>query len=214
MDITFLGHSSFRIKGKPASVVTDPFDPTMVGLKYSAVEGDIVTISHHHRDHDQGQAVKGVKKVIDSPGEYEIMGVSILGFASYHDDKKGEERGENTIFVYEIDGIRLAHLGDLGHKLSEEMVDSLGDIDIMMIPVGGTFTISPVLAAEIVRNIEPTVILPMHYLVPGMAGTFSGLAPVEEFLKEVGSISERLPRLSIKKEELGEEQKIVILEKK
>ena len=136
MDITFLGHSSFRLKGRTASLVCDPYDVKMVGLKYSAVEADIVTISHDHADHNQASQVSGVKKIISGPGEYEVMGISILGFPSFHDNKAGESRGKNTIYVFEVDGLRICHLGDLGHKLSQELVEDLGHIDILFIPVG------------------------------------------------------------------------------
>lgn len=215
MDIIFLGHSSFRIKGKTASIVTDPFDSKMVGLKFSPVEADIVTVSHNHADHSQISLVKNVKKVIQGPGEYEIMGISILGFNSYHDAKEGEERGRNTIYVFEVDGLRIAHLGDLGHELSEGLVEDLGDIDILMIPVGGEFTIGIGKAVSVVQAIEPSIIIPMHYQTSGLnPANFAKLAPVEDFLKEVGLAVENLPKLSLKKEELGEEQKVVVLEKK
>lgn len=215
MDLIYLGHSSFKIKGKTASVVTDPFDSKMVGLKFSPVEADIVTVSHNHADHNQIQLVKNVKKIVDGPGEYEIQGISILGFNSYHDTKKGEARGRNTIYVFEVDGFRIAHLGDLGHHLSEELVENIGDIDILMIPVGGVYTIGSSEAAEIIRDIEPAIVIPMHYKVEGInPESFSKLEPVESFLKEVGIPVEKLPKLLLKKEELGEEQKVVLLEKK
>lgn len=225
MEITFLGHSSFKLKGKTGSVVTDPFDPQMVGLKYSGVEGDIVTVSHEHDDHNRVSLVKNVKKVISGPGEYEILGISILGFPSFHDDKKGSVRGKNTIYVFEIDGLRIAHLGDLGHALSEELVEDLGDIDILMVPVGGEYTIGPDEAANVVSAIEPTIVIPMHYKPEGLASsayqmpgfkpeTFSKLTPVDSFLKEVGLTSENLPKLVVKKEELGEDKKVVVLEKR
>ena len=117
MDITYLGHSSFKIKTKTATIITDPFDPQMVGLKYSGVEGEIVTVSHAHADHNATGKVAGVKKIVEGPGEYEISGVSIMGFPSFHDNKEGAERGKNTIYVIEADGLRLAHLGDLGHTI-------------------------------------------------------------------------------------------------
>lgn len=215
MDITFLGHSSFRIKGRTASVVTDPFDPKMVGFKYSGVEADIVSVSHEHADHNQVELVGGVKRVVRGPGEYEIMGVSILGFASDHDDKEGALRGKNTIYIFEIDGIRIAHLGDLGHKLSEGLVEDIGHIDILMVPVGGEYTIGPDEATSVVQEIEPTIVTPMHYKLAGISeSNFGKLAPVEEFLKEVGLRTETLPKLSVKKEELGEDTKVVVLEKK
>jgi len=215
MDITFLGHSSFRIKGRGASVVTDPFDPKMVGLKYSGVEADIVTVSHEHADHNHLESVGGVKNIVRGPGEYEIMGVSILGFASAHDDKGGALRGKNTIYIFEIDGVRIAHLGDLGHKLSEGLVENIGHIDILMVPVGGEFTIGPDEATSVVQEIEPTIVIPMHYKLAGISeSSFGKLAPVEEFLKEVGLTAETAPKLSVKREELGEDTKVVVLEKK
>lgn len=214
MDITYLGHSSFKLKGKTGSVVTDPFDPKMVGLKYSGVEGDIVTVSHDHEDHNRVDLVKNYEKVIDGPGEYEINNISIIGVASYHDDKKGEERGRNTIYVFEIDGLRICHLGDLGHKLSDSQIEAIGDIDILLIPVGGVYTIAPSLAVEIVQNIEPSIIIPMHFKDKQVSEGLSKLGPVEPFLKEMGLTVEKLPKLSVKKEELAETEKVVLLETK
>lgn len=215
MDIVYLGHSSFRLKGRNAVVVTDPFDPKMVGLRYSGVEGDIVTVSHNHGDHNQAALVKNSKKTVIGPGEYEIMGVSILGFAAYHDEAKGEKRGPNTVYVFEMDDLRLCHLGDLGHELSEDLVESLGDIDILFVPVGGEFTIGAEAAVKVVQAVEPKITIPMHYQVSGLnQESFKGLAPVDDFLKEAGVTVERLPKLTIKKEDLGEDQKVVVLEKK
>ena len=216
MDIFYLGHSSFRLKGKNASIIIDPFDSKEVGLKYSSNEADIVSVSHEHKDHNAVDVVKGEPKVISGPGEYEIKGISILGFSSFHDSKKGEERGKNTIYVFEIDGIKVCHLGDLGHKLSDSLIESLGDIDVLMIPVGGIYTIGPTEAVEIVRDIEPSFILPMHYYVDGIEkGTFGKLEPVENFLKEVNLTVEKMPKLAVKKEEVNlEVQKVILLEKK
>lgn len=215
MDITYLGHSSFRLKGKEASLLTDPFDKS-IGIKFPAVDADIVTISHQHEDHNKASQVSEVKKVVDGPGEYEIKGVSILGFGSFHDDKKGEERGVNTIYVIEMDGLRLTHLGDLGHTLNDDLIAQLGDIDILMIPVGGKFTIDSAQAVSVVQAIEPSIIIPMHYQTEGLnSQTFSGLSPVDNFLKEVGITAEKMPKLSIKKEEINPEaQRVVVLERK
>jgi len=217
MEISYLGHSSFKIKTKSATVITDPFDPKMVGLKYSGVEGDIVTISHAHSDHNAADKVVGAKKVLEGPGEYEVMGVSLIGYPSFHDSKKGEERGKNTIFVIEAEGLRIAHLGDLGHALSDDLVNELGSIDILMIPVGGVFTIGPKDAVEIVGKIDPYFIIPMHYAVPGLnAETFAGIGAVEPFLKEIGMTVENLPKLTLKREDILDDQsnKVVVLEKK
>lgn len=217
MEIIYLGHSSFKIKTKTAIIITDPFDSAVVGLKYSGVEGDIVTVSHDHGDHNKSEKVSGVKKIVSGPGEYEISGVSIMGFASYHDDKEGVLRGKNTIYVFEAEGLRIVHLGDLGHLLSDQLVDSMGTIDILMIPVGGEFTIGPKEAVEVVGKIDPYFVIPMHYQTPGLnPDTFSKLAPVEDFLKEAGLTSENLPKFSIKKEDILDDQnsKVIVLEKK
>ncbi len=217
MEISYLGHSSFRIKTKSGTVITDPFDSSMVGLKYSGIEGDIVTISHDHGDHNAAEKVSGVKKVVSGPGEYEIMGISIIGYQSFHDNEKGAKRGKNTIYVIEAEGLRVTHLGDLGHVLSEDLQDQIGDTDVLLIPVGGDFTIGPKEASEVVSEVDPYFIIPMHYQVGGLKQeTFSSLLPVESFLKESGLPSENLPKFSIKKEDIMEDQpaKVVVLEKK
>ena len=217
MDITYLGHSSFKIKTKTATVITDPFDPKFVGLKYSGVEGDIVTVSHDHADHNSIDKVTLTKKIVDGPGEYEISGVSIMGYKTFHDDKKGEERGVNTVYVIEAEGLRLVHLGDIGHALSDDLVDEIGDVDILMVPVGGFYTIGPKEATEIITKIEPYFVIPMHYKVPGLSPDLTEkLLPVEDFLKESGITTETLPKFSLKKEDILEDQntKIIVLEKK
>lgn len=214
MDITYLGHSSFKIKGKTGSVVTDPYDDS-IGLKFTKTEADIVTISHHHPDHDKIEVVSDVRKIIEGPGEYEIKGISVIGISSFHDDKKGEERGKNTIYVFEIDGLRICHLGDLGHDLSQSMVDDIGTIDVLMVPVGGHFTIGPEQAVHAIQSIEATTVIPMHYKAPGMSDSFNDLAELEVFLKSLGSPVENLPKLSILKETLGEQElRVCVLEKK
>ncbi|OGM12603.1 hypothetical protein A2V80_03465 [Candidatus Woesebacteria bacterium RBG_16_39_8b] len=215
MEITYLGHSCFRLKGKSAILVTDPFNPAVVGLPFKNITGDIITVSHQHEDHNFVDAVSNVRKVIDAPGEYEISGISIIGLPSYHDDKKGKIRGKNIIFVIEIDGLRLAHLGDLGYKLSETEIESLGSIDILMVSTGGEYTIGSADAAQITRAIDPYIIIPMHYQVKGLKKVlFDKLSSVEPFLEDMGVGVERIDKLIVKKESLTEEQKIVVLERK
>lgn len=211
MDITYIGHSSFRIKGKHASLITDPFDPKMVGLKFTSVKADIVTISHEHKDHNMPGLVKDVKRIISGPGEYEVSGISLIGIQTYHDDKKGEERGKNTVYIIEIDGIRICHLGDLGHKLKESIVNALGDIDILMVPVGGHFTIGPKIAVEVVQAIEPSITIPMHYKTSKLAESFNKLEGVDPFLKELGLPVEKMDKLTVGKNDIGEDQKVVVL---
>lgn len=212
MDIIRLGHSSFKIKGKKATVVTDPFNADMVGLKFPKVEAEIVTISHNHKDHNAAKNVEGNPYVISGPGEYEVADVFIKGIQTFHDGKNGEERGKNTIYVIEIDKLRIAHLGDLGHKLTDEQIDGLGDIDILLIPVGGIYTIDPEEAANVITKIEPRIVIPMHYKEERLKETFLKLKTVDDFLKEIGKEKKLLPKLSITKDKLPQELDVVVLE--
>ncbi|KKQ74362.1 MAG: putative Zn-dependent hydrolases of the beta-lactamase fold protein [Candidatus Woesebacteria bacterium GW2011_GWB1_38_5] len=216
MDIVYLGHSSFKLKGKKATVITDPFDPVYVGLKYPKNDADIVTVSHNHNDHNKVDLIDNVKMVINGAGEYEIMGVSIIGIETDHDASGGEERGKNIIFILEVDGLRIAHFGDLGHKLSEKLMEQMGDIDVLMIPVGGEYTIGHKQAVDIAKEFESPYVLPMHYKMPGMnEEVFGRLSGVDEFLKELGYEVERSDKLNIKKELVNHDQrKTVVLEKK
>ncbi|KKQ57020.1 MAG: putative Zn-dependent hydrolases of the beta-lactamase fold protein [Candidatus Woesebacteria bacterium GW2011_GWC1_38_13] len=216
MDIVYLGHSSFKLKGKKATVITDPFDPVYVGLKYPKNDADIVTVSHNHNDHNKVDLIDNVKMVINGAGEYEIMGVSIIGIETDHDASGGEERGKNIVFILEVDGLRIAHFGDLGHKLSEKLMEQMGDIDVLMIPVGGEYTIGHKQAVDIAKEFESPYVLPMHYKMPGMnEEVFGRLSGVDEFLKELGYEVERSDKLNIKKELVNHDQrKTVVLEKK
>ena len=215
MDISYLGHSSFRIRFKNTFVVTDPYDSAKVGLKMPKVTANIVTISHDHFDHNHLANVQDYKKVVAGPGEYEIMDVSILGYPSFHDGKKGKDRGKNTIYVFETEGLRVCHLGDLGHTLKDKVVDKIGDIDILMIPVGGEYTIGPSEALEIVRAIEPNIIIPMHYFQKGMKkDAFGKLKTADEFMKASNLSVEKTNKLVVKISDVEEGQKIVLLEKK
>lgn len=215
MDITFLGHSAFKLRGKKTSLVTDPYDSDYVGLKFPKTSADIVTISHNHKGHNKAGAVKDVRMVIDGPGEYEIAGVSIIGISTYHDNKKGESRDKNTVYVIEIDGLRVVHLGDLGHKLSESQLDMIGDVDVLMVPVGAEYTMTCSQAVEEVRKFEPKIILPMHYRMVGLKPELSKkLVSYKAFVGDLGLPVEKSQKLSVKKVSLGEEQKVVILAKK
>lgn len=219
MDISWLGHSSFRIKGKTATVITDPFESGKVGFKFPKLEANIVTVSHDHWDHNQSGLVAapptGGPKVVSGPGEYEIKGVSIFGVPTYHDTKQGAERGENTVYVITVDNVRVCHLGDLGHTLSEEQVGEIGEVDILLAPVGGVYTIDASAASQIVSSLEPKVVIPMHYKTPELnAEIFGKLAGVEEFVKELGIEPVRDSKYSITADNIPEEMQLVILERK
>lgn len=214
MEINFLGHASFRIKGKTATAVTDPYDPQMLGIKYPKVAADIVTISHEHHDHNYSLGVEGAEIIITGPGEYEVKGVKILGVATFHDAEKGQKRGKNTAYRIEMDRISIVHLGDLGHKLTDAQVDVLGNVDIVLIPVGGFYTINAEEATAVVSQLEPKIVIPMHYNRKDIdQSKFGQLGRVEEFLKEMGK--ENIvpqPKLSVTKEKLPAEPTIVVLE--
>lgn len=212
MEITYLGHSSFKLKGKVATVVTDPFNP-IIGLKFPKVEADIVTVSHSHPDHSEVNLVEGGPFVIAGPGEYEIRDVKLVGISSFHDEKEGKERGKNTIYSIRIDGLYVCHLGDLGQaSLSSSQLEVLGQVDILLIPVGGVFTIDSEVAAKTVAAIEPKIVIPMHYFDPALKTKFE---EVGKFLKEMGK-ENLVPqqKLIITKDNLPEETEVILLERK
>jgi L-ascorbate metabolism protein UlaG (beta-lactamase superfamily) len=182
VDINWLGHSCFRIKGNQAVIITDPFPPDL-GYSLGKQTADIVTVSHQHPSHSYTEGIGGEPKIISGPGEYEISGVLIIGIATFHDSVRGQTRGKNTVYLIEIDGITICHLGDLGHVLTSEQVEEIGDIDVLLLPVGGVSTINAAMAAEVIRQLEPKVVIPMHYKTPSLKRE---LDPVDDFFKEMG----------------------------
>jgi len=216
MNIFWKGQSCFQItssegKNNHVNIVIDPFDEN-IGLKPPKLEADILLVTHQHHDHNNVKAVSGSPFLIEGPGEYEIKEVYIEVLSSSHDDSSGKEKGLNTIYTIEAEDIRICHLGDLGQKeLTSEQLEKIGEIDILMIPVGGVYTIGVKEAVRIMSQIEPNIIIPMHYQIPKLKVKLDG---VDKFLKTMGikSISP-LPKLSIKKKDiLSEEAKIVILQ--
>lgn len=208
MTISWYGQACFKITDKNATLVTDPFD-AKIGLKPPRTEANIVTVSHSHYDHNNIGAIKGEPIIVDGPGEYSVKGVEIKGIACYHDNKQGKERGMNTIYTIETEGIKICHLGDLGHILSDEQIDKIGNVDILLIPVGGKYTIDTQEAIEVINQIEPRIIIPMHYKVNGLN---IDLDKVDKFAKEMGA-SKQVSKLTIKKKELpSEETETIIME--
>lgn len=217
MDIYWGGQALFRLKGKNTSVIIDPFDPSFTGLKLpKELTADVVLSTHDHKDHNNIGVVKtpsGDKaKEFDSPGEYEIGGVVIAAISSFHDDTSGAERGKNILFHLMVDGLNIVHLGDLGQsRLTEEQLIQIGEVDILLVPVGSVYTIDAKNAAAIVVQLEPKIIIPMHFKIEGLKFELEG---VEPFLKEMGAegvIAQ--PKLSITKEKLPEEPQVVVLSK-
>lgn len=209
MHITWLGQACFKIQGKEATIVTDPYD-SKIGLKLPRLNADIVTISHSHYDHNNVKAVSGQPFVIDTPGEYEIKKVFIWGIPSWHDNKEGASRGANTIFIYQFEDIKLAHLGDLGTTLTDEQLEKLEGVDILLIPVGGIYTIDGKKATEVINQVEPRIVIPMHYKIPGLK---IKLDEVDKFCNEMG-VKKNGPeeKLKITKKDLpADEVKVIIL---
>lgn len=206
-----------RVKGKSATVVFDPYDSTFTGLANLKLQADIVCVTHDHGDHNNVSAVSAVEEgknpfVISGPGEYEISGVNVVGVSSFHDDKEGAERGKNTIFQVTVDEINLVHLGDLGQKkLSEEQVEILSGCDVLFIPVGGVYTISGKEAPDVISQIEPKIIVPIHYKLEGLKFP---LEDVSIFLTAMGREKlEPVPKLSVSFDKLPEEPEVVLLAK-
>lgn len=181
MEITWLGHSSFLIKDSHGrTILTDPFDDS-IGYNTFTGEVDIVTISHHHFDHDytKGISSKDVQ-IIDKVGHFYVCDINIQGIPSYHDEVKGAKRGENTIYLFQVDGYTLCHLGDLGYIPSKEEIKEIENVDILFIPVGGHYTIDGKEALQITKLIKSHIVIPMHYKTPVLTFPLDGL---ETFLK-------------------------------
>jgi L-ascorbate metabolism protein UlaG (beta-lactamase superfamily) len=212
MIITWQGHSCFKLQDKAGpdgvTVVTDPFNKE-IGLKVPNFEADIVTVSHDHKDHNNIDALRGKPFVVSCAGEYDFKGVLIEGIDSFHDDKKGAERGGNIMFRIEIDDISVAHLGDLGDVLDNAQLEKLVGTDILLIPVGGKYTIDAKKAVEVISQIEPRIVIPMHYKTEGLT---LDIDPIDKFIKEIGLTPSYEEKLKISKKDLPQEDmELVIL---
>ncbi len=208
MEITWLGHSCFLIKGKEKTIIMDPYHPDF-GYRLGEPKADIVTVSHSHPGHNYVDGVADEPKEITSPGEYEIGGSFITGIATFHDDRKGNIRGKNTIYIIEMDGITLCHLGDLGHPLNPNLIEEIGDIDILFLPVGEASTMPVDTAAEIVRQLEPHIVIPMHYKTGAFAGN---LSPVDKFLNKMRIRDlETMSKLSVTSSSLPASTQTIVL---
>lgn len=218
MHIQYFGHSCFKIttknNGQDINIGIDPFDK-QAGLKVPHFSADILLITHDHFNHNNIQAIKGTGEakqpfLINGPGEYEIKGVFIHGTTSAHDNQQGHERGDNTIFFIQTEDLSLAHLGDLGQtQLTDIQLEIIEGVDILIIPVGGTYTIDAKQATSIISQIEPRIIIPMHYKVPGLK--IDKLDSVDNFIQEMGVKAEVVDKLKITKKDLPQEETKVIV---
>jgi L-ascorbate metabolism protein UlaG (beta-lactamase superfamily) len=224
MLIQWFGQSFFKITvknqlGQEVTIVIDPFHKEFCGLKSPNKFGaDILLVTHDHEDHNNVELIKGAEDgkepfLISGPGEYEAKGVMIYGLPAFHDNANGTERGEDTIYLIQAEEMWLAHLGDLGQKsLNDDQLSHLEDIDILLLPVGGAgATLDAKAAAEVVSQIEPRVIIPMHYALPGLKFKFDG---VEKFVKEMGIKPETVTeKIRLQKKDLPEEEtKLIVIQ--
>ncbi len=217
MNIQYYGDYCFKISTKPAGratedviIWTDLLEKGS-GLRAPQGQADIVFLTHGNTEAVK-ESLKGEPAVIDAPGEYSAKGIAALGFPAFRDNKEGAERGQNTLFAFESEDIHVAFLGALGHDLSPDILDKLNGVDILFVPVGGSDTLDAKLAAELVRKIEPKIIIPMHYKIPGL--TLS-LETEKAFCDTIGNCpKETLPKFNIKKKEMeGKQLEVVLLER-
>jgi len=189
MTIIWRGQSFFEISTKDINneelkIAIDPFDKSL-GLKVPKIKAQILLITHEHSDHSNKKAINGSPFLIEEPGEYEVKGVHIKGIQGFHDDSQGKEKGKVVFYVIETENMKICHLSDIGQKeLTPEQIEEIGDVDILMIPVGGIYTINAKQASNIISQIEPKIVIPMHYQIPKLNLKLNSL---DQFLKEIGS---------------------------
>lgn len=208
MKIKYLGHSCFKLTNdKGIRIMTDPFDES-VGYEIPNEEVDIVTTSHDHFDHGYIQAAKGDFEVVNKAGDFNVKDVHISGISTYHDHHKGQNRGSNIVYVFELDGMRVCHLGDLGHIPNDEQLKAIGKVDVLLIPVGGVYTIDGDEAAEVVNMINPKIVIPMHYKTKELKFE---LEPIDKFLKHFNKIEKiNKPEIQLNKEDLTKGTVLVV----
>lgn len=209
MDIFWNGHACFRLRGREATVVTDPYDRS-TGFPPLKLTADVVTISHKHPHHSHLEAVQssgGRLRTVDGPGEYEMAGSLIEGVATYLDKQRGKERGKNTAFLIHLDDLSVCHLGALAHTLSSSQIETLKDADVLLVPVGGGTALDATSAAEVVSQLEPRIVIPMYYGTPNQP-----LESVDRFCKELAVTDLAVqPRLQVTKSSLPDETRVVLL---
>lgn len=208
MDLVWHGHSCFRLRGREAVVVTDPYDGSLgyPGLRLAA---DIVTLSHQDPHHSHLPAVGGEPRVVDGPGEYEVAATFVNGVGTFRDDARGKKLGRNTAYVIHLDDLAICHLGDLGHLLTSAQIEALEGPDVLLIPVGGNCTLNGVQAAEVVSQLDPKLVVPMHYQTGNVRVE---LDSVERFCKEMGAGDlAPQPKLSVSRSSLPEATTLVLL---
>jgi len=208
LDIAWYGHACFRIRDAGVAIVTDPYSRA-IGLALPRLRADVVTVSHGHEGHASTRGLRGHPQLLQGPGEYEVGGVFITGVPTFHDDNQGSSRGRNVAFLLDFGGLTVCHLGDLGHVLGQEQLEMLNGANVLLVPAGGGSTLSVSDAAQVVGQIEPNIVIPMHYATPGLA---RDLGPVARFLKAMGTSQPAAQDiLKISVSTLPQEKQVVVL---
>jgi L-ascorbate metabolism protein UlaG (beta-lactamase superfamily) len=206
------GHACFELQGKNVTVIIDPFKG--IGIPEPKAAANIVLCSHSHQDHNnvkpvlakQGETLEGFE------GSKKMKGIAIRGIAAFHDDTKGSKRGKNSIYTFNLDGVQFCHLGDLGHELSAQMIEEIGKVDVLFVPVGGYFTIGPETAMRVCEQLKPKMIIPMHYKLPGLASSFNALKTVDDFVRGKSNTDTiKGPAVNIEELNLPKEPRILVL---
>lgn len=208
-EIKWLGHACFRIRAREATILTDPV-PRSSGYRVEKQRADIVTLSHDHPGHTALEIIGGDYKVVRGPGEYEMNEVFITGIRTYHDNQRGEVHGRNTAYLIEVENMTICHLGDLGHRLTEEQVEALTSVDILILPVGGGTVLDAEQASELVGQIEPKMAIPMQFKTQFGDEDRAG---VERFLKEMAAPEvSPVEKITVRPSDLRDSTEIVVLE--
>ncbi len=214
MEIVALGHAGFRLRSKDVTLVIDPPSPSF-GHSLKGVTANIVCVTHDHPGHNYVKGIGGSPHVVRGPGEYEIAGVLITALRAFHNDKRGEERGPNTIYVIHMEDLVICHLGDLGHTLNAAQQQETGGADVLMIPVGGQSTINAATAVELVGELEPAITIPMHYGTGNSKARSVPLDPVDAFCHALGvPLPDPQPKLVVTRSSVPTEPQTVILSPK
>jgi L-ascorbate metabolism protein UlaG (beta-lactamase superfamily) len=215
MQIQYYGHSCFKITTKPGGRATEDitlfFDPfgKDLGIRPPQGQADIVFVSHSHSDHNNVSAIKGEPVIIETPGEYAVKGINVVGLDSFHDNEEGAIRGRSTIYILEAEELKICHLGDLGCELTSKQLEEIDGVDILSVPVGGNYTIDAKKAAELVRKIEPAIIIPMHYKT---AGSTAEIEDESRFCNEMGNCpKEKVAKFTVKKKDLEDKKMEIVL---
>ena len=211
VDVIWLGHACFMLKGKNRKLIFDPFKG--IGLPRPKAKADIVLCSHSHSDHNNAAAVSHKRSIVleGFTGIARISDISVKGIATYHDEVQGSKRGKNSVYSVGLDGLSFCHLGDLGHELSASHVREVGSVDVLFLPVGGFYTIGPEQARRVMESLKPRITVPMHYRLPGMSKAFNQLSTLKSFTRKDENVKRlKGPRFTVSRDDLPERPLIIV----